>query len=91
MIPCPIKAITGYDCPGCGMQRSIMELLHGNLAESILLYPALFPLVAMFVFLMLHLKFEFKKGHIVLKFFFIINVAIIIISYFCKIFNFDLL
>lgn len=27
-IPCPFKYITGYNCPGCGSQRAIHQLLH---------------------------------------------------------------
>lgn len=29
---CFFKQITGYDCPGCGSQRAIHCLLHGDLA-----------------------------------------------------------
>jgi hypothetical protein len=30
-IPCPFKWATGYLCPGCGSQRAIHLLLHGNI------------------------------------------------------------
>ena len=26
-IPCPFEALTGYDCPGCGLQSSLSNLL----------------------------------------------------------------
>jgi len=81
MIPCPIKQITGLPCPGCGMQRAIIELIKGNVIESIISYPALIPLIIMFCFLVLHLKFEFKHGAAILKCFFIINAIIISINY----------
>ena len=29
-LPCPIKAVTGLYCPGCGSTRAIFALLHGN-------------------------------------------------------------
>jgi hypothetical protein len=29
-IPCPLHYITGFYCPGCGSQRAIHHLLHGN-------------------------------------------------------------
>lgn len=29
-IPCPIYYITGFFCPGCGSQRAIHLLLHGD-------------------------------------------------------------
>ena len=32
---CPILATTGVPCPGCGLTRAIMQLLHGDVAASI--------------------------------------------------------
>lgn len=48
LIPCPFKKITGIDCPGCGFQRSVIELLNGHFAESFRLYPATIPLLCLF-------------------------------------------
>ncbi len=33
-LPCPFKYATGYHCPGCGSQRAIHQLAHGNLAAA---------------------------------------------------------
>jgi hypothetical protein len=33
-IPCPFKLATGYNCPGCGSQRAIHQLLHLNIVEA---------------------------------------------------------
>jgi hypothetical protein len=32
--PCAFKALTGYDCPGCGGTRMVWYLLHGNIYEA---------------------------------------------------------
>lgn len=32
---CPIKLITGFDCPGCGSQRALHSLLDGHPLESL--------------------------------------------------------
>ncbi len=32
---CFFKMLTGYDCPGCGAQRSLHALLHGHLAQAV--------------------------------------------------------
>ncbi len=87
MLPCPVHQITGYECPGCGMQRAIIELLKGNLWESILSYPALIPLILMFIMLILHLILDFKNGAKILKYIFIINAIIISLNYLIKLFN----
>ena len=31
---CPFRSITGFQCPGCGSQRAIYHVLHGNITES---------------------------------------------------------
>ena len=32
---CPFKLLTGLSCPGCGIQRAIHALLHGDLSDAI--------------------------------------------------------
>lgn len=39
---CPVKMATGLDCPGCGTQRALHTLLHGNFAGA-LRFNALLP------------------------------------------------
>jgi len=41
---CPIKALTGIPCMGCGMTRAYISLLHGDLRHAFYYHPA-FPLV----------------------------------------------
>ncbi len=31
---CPFKVLTGLDCPGCGSQRAIHSLLHGEIVGA---------------------------------------------------------
>lgn len=31
---CVFKALTGFDCPGCGSQRALHALLNGRIAEA---------------------------------------------------------
>ena len=81
---CSFREHAGIDCPGCGLQRSILALLRGDLVESILQFPALLPLVAMFVFLGIHLVFKLKHGAFVLKVFYITNISIIVLNYIYK-------
>jgi hypothetical protein len=36
---CPFRFLTGLPCPGCGMTRSVVALLHGDLAASVFYHP----------------------------------------------------
>jgi len=87
MQPCFYKSNFDIECPGCGMQRALVELLKGNLWESIKLYPALIPVIFMIFYLVLHLLFKFKNGAAVLKYLFIGNTTVIIGAYFLKLFT----
>lgn len=31
---CLIKAVSGHECPGCGMTRALMHAMHGDLAGA---------------------------------------------------------
>lgn len=81
MIPCPVKTYTGMLCPGCGMQRAIVELLSGNIIDSIIAYPPLITVCLMLIFLFFHLKFDLRYGAKILKISFIINSIIITLNY----------
>ncbi|MGE0561702.1 MAG: DUF2752 domain-containing protein [Flavobacteriales bacterium] len=85
LLACPYKKYFNIDCMGCGMQRSFIELLKGNFWDSFMLYPALLPIIVMLVFLPLHLIFQFKNGATILKYFFIFNISIVVVSYIIKI------
>ncbi len=84
--PCFYKKFLGIECPGCGLQRAFIELLKGNILESIQHYPALLPIIFMFFFLFLHLVFNYKKGAMILKITFIFNGVLIVLSYVFKMF-----
>lgn len=84
MLACPYKKYFGIDCFGCGMQRSLGALLKGNLIESFYFYPALLPMIFMFLFLIAHLIFKFKNGGTWLKYNFIFVVAIVVLNFIAK-------
>ena len=46
IVLCPFRAVTGLDCPGCGMTRSCTHTMHGDLWHALELHP-LGPLVVL--------------------------------------------
>lgn len=86
-ITCPLKSLTGIDCPGCGMQRSFIALLRGDFVHSLSLYPALLPLLLTFVLLAVHLIFKLKNGAAWLKYSYLSTAGIIAVSYIIKLVN----
>jgi hypothetical protein len=84
---CSWKQALGIECPGCGMQRAFLELLKGNLVRSFELFPALLPMLALLIFLLLHLIFKFPKGAFILKILFIFTTSILVVGYVMKIAN----
>lgn len=62
MFPCSWKETLGIDCPSCGAQRSFEALLHGELLKSLLLFPALIPLMLVILITGIHLVQPLKAG-----------------------------
>jgi Protein of unknown function (DUF2752) len=87
MLQCPSKYLLHMDCPGCGLQRGILLLMKGNFQESFRIYPAALPILIMFVYLLLHLLFKFKKGPKNLTIIFLICAGIILVHYIYKVIN----
>jgi len=85
MLSCPYKKYLGLDCFGCGMQRSVVALLKGNVIESFYFYPALIPMIFMFGYLIVHLIFKLKNGATLLKYQFIFVVVIVVLNFIAKI------
>ena len=85
LLPCPVKHFFHIDCPGCGLQRSILSLLEGDLGESLSLYPATIPIFVLLFYTALHLKFDFKRGAAIIKWGYIGCTAIIVGFYIYKI------
>ena len=51
-LKCILKALTGFDCPFCGFQRSVWALFHGDLKSSFLYNPYLY-IISPYILLLL--------------------------------------
>jgi len=84
---CVYRQYIGAACPGCGIQRAFIELLKGNVWESIKIFPALIPIIFILGYLILHVKFKFHKGHQNLLIMTIFTASLILIDFFVKLIN----
>jgi len=86
LFTCFFKSHFGIDCPGCGMQRSLIALLNGDFMQSVNYNPALIPLLIT-VFLLLFQLFAKKiYGGKLVMWAFIVTCFILVVNYFFKIF-----
>lgn len=87
MLACSWKKTLGIECPGCGFQRSVVKLSEGEFYNSFLLFPATIPIILTFLFLLFHLKFNFKHGAKILILLFSTSAFLMLISFVLKIVN----
>lgn len=87
LLQCPFKALTSIDCPGCGVQRSLISFFQGDLVNSFKYFPATIPMLILILMTIIHLKFDLKNGAFLIKILFIGISGIIVINYIYKIFT----
>jgi hypothetical protein len=68
----------------CGAQRSAGLLFEGNILDSILLFPALIPLILTVILLFSHLFFQFKQGARFITISFVFSAALILVNFLAK-------
>lgn len=84
MLPCMSKTLTGMDCPGCGIQRSISFLMQGEFIEAFYMYPAIYPMIILFVFLIFDWFQKVKFGEKIKLGLVIITLGTILTSFALK-------
>ncbi|MEZ4779264.1 MAG: DUF2752 domain-containing protein [Flavobacteriaceae bacterium] len=84
MLPCLNKQLFGIECLGCGIQRATALLFRGEFILAFKMYPAIYTLILLAIFLITTLFIKFKYERPVKIFLIAINILIIIISYFIK-------
>lgn len=87
LLTCWFKKIFHVDCPGCGFQRSLIELMKGDLKDSFHLYPATFPILFILAFTVLNFRFKFRFGTKLLNYSYLFTTALILVSYGIKLSN----
>ena len=84
MLPCLNKKLFGMECMGCGFQRSISLLIHGEFIAAFKMYPAIFPLIALLVYVLLNLKFKFINAQKTIRILAILSIILIVGNFILK-------
>ena len=86
MLPCLNKKLFGFDCLGCGMQRSLLYIVKGEFIEAFKMYPAIYTILLFFGFVAYNFFFKKKIKSKIIYSLAIFNILIIIVSYIYKIY-----
>lgn len=86
MLPCLNKKIFGFECMGCGLQRSASLILHGNFLDAFYMYPAIYTLILFFGVIALNALRSFKHANKIILALAILNALIIVSSFILKTF-----
>lgn len=84
LLTCPIKKVTGEECPGCGAQTAAIQVLRGDFAEAFHTYPAIYTVMLFFAVLAFNILNKKRSFVKLLLFLAGINVIIIFTVYFIR-------
>ncbi|MBM1106659.1 DUF2752 domain-containing protein [Aurantibacter crassamenti] len=84
MLPCINKKIFGFECPGCGLQRSAMHLVKGEFAAAFEMYPPIYAMIILFGFIAVNKFFTVKYENQIIIGLIISTVSLILINYTLK-------
>ena len=84
MLPCLTKQFLGFECPGCGLQRSVAFLLQGDFVAAFKMYPAIYPILLLFGFLLLDNFVKVRHNNKITIFLMVSSVALILGNFILK-------
>lgn len=84
MLPCLNKQLFGIDCLGCGAQRALLMVFKGDFVAAFQMFPAIYTILILLLFLILNLFLKFKGDWYVKAGLIVLNAVIIIVAYFFK-------
>jgi Protein of unknown function (DUF2752) len=84
MLPCLNKKLFGIECLGCGIQRATALLFEGEFVAAFKVYPAIYTLILLVLFLLFNLTVKFRFDRLIKISLIVLNILIIVISYAIK-------
>jgi len=83
-LPCITKNLFGFECLGCGSQRALSLLFHGEFISAFKMYPAIYTLIPLFLVIGINYFVKFKNASKIISVLTIASISIILVSYFYK-------
>ena len=88
MLPCLNKTLFGFECMGCGIQRSFWMLFSGDFIGAFYMYPAIYTLLLLFLVVGINHFKPFKHSNIIIISLTILTVVIMVGNYILKLLNY---
>ncbi|MFD2292573.1 DUF2752 domain-containing protein [Mariniflexile gromovii] len=86
MLPCLNKKFFGFECMGCGFQRSLSLIIHGEFTSAFYMYPAIYTLLLLFVIITINFFKNFKNANTIIFILAVLNAVVIIANFIIKTF-----
>lgn len=84
MLPCLSKQILGVECPGCGLQRSVVFLFQGDFIAAFHLYPAVYTIIPLLGLLLADTFFKIPNINKMVIALMMLSVGLILGNYILK-------
>lgn len=81
LLPCLNKEIFGLECYGCGGQRAVLLLLKGRFLDAFFMFPAIYPILTLLIFVLFNLFYKFKYDYTIKIGLILFVAAILLINY----------
>lgn len=75
---CPMVIFTGYPCPGCGLTRAGMALLHGEFIQAFNMHPFIYVIAVWCLFFLWDRYFTEKKSKWIIRSLMIIIIGMLV-------------
>ncbi len=59
---CPMAAVLGVPCPGCGLSRATLALVHGNVRQALRFHPLVFVIAPAFIWGVGSAGYDYVRG-----------------------------
>ena len=87
MLPCMNKQVLGFECPGCGIQRSVTLVSQGKFVDGFLMYPAIYTLSLLGIVILVSVFYKFKYSTKIISILAIISIILILTNFIYNLIN----